>query len=342
MPALTLRNPWRLLRLLALGSLLTAAPPMAAAADEAPGGQDHPLIQRFQGSRLIGYRQSEWERAAFPTQEKSAQGRWVEPVQVEGRLTRLVYLAPMGKSRTEVHRNYEQALVAAGLQVRFRCEQRCEPLYGAMNASLDWRNAMRFARQGIPPADGKGSYSVSSPLAPQEARFLYGTLSRQGVEHHVLVFTSQAVNDRTDTAATLLQILEPRPMQTGQVLVDAAALQGALSTQGHVVVDGLFFDTGKTELRADSQAQLDELVALLGRQAPWKLYVVGHTDNVGTQEANQALSRGRAEAVAAALQARGIAAARLQPKGLGPYAPRASNADEAGRARNRRVELVLQ
>jgi outer membrane protein OmpA-like peptidoglycan-associated protein len=70
---------------------------------------------------------------------------------------------------------------------------------------------------------------------------------------------------------------------------------------------------------------------------------VGHTDSVGSLEANLALSRARAEAVVTALQARfGVAAGRAVPAGVGPLAPVASNATDAGRALNRRVEVVAR
>jgi outer membrane protein OmpA-like peptidoglycan-associated protein len=74
-----------------------------------------------------------------------------------------------------------------------------------------------------------------------------------------------------------------------------------------------------------------------------RVWVVGHTDSVGTVEANQKLSEARAAAVAKALVANyGISAARLKGYGVGPLAPLASNDSEEGRAKNRRVELVKQ
>jgi OOP family OmpA-OmpF porin len=71
--------------------------------------------------------------------------------------------------------------------------------------------------------------------------------------------------------------------------------------------------------------------------------VVGHTDNVGTLESNQTLSQQRASAVAAALvSGYQVAPGRLLAKGVGNLCPVASNASEAGRAKNCRVELVQQ
>jgi OmpA-OmpF porin, OOP family len=69
---------------------------------------------------------------------------------------------------------------------------------------------------------------------------------------------------------------------------------------------------------------------------------VGHTDNVGTLESNLKLSADRGAALIKALVAHGIAATRLKSAGAGPYCPIGSNATDAGRALNRRVELVQQ
>ncbi|MDO9307858.1 MAG: OmpA family protein, partial [Deltaproteobacteria bacterium] len=71
------------------------------------------------------------------------------------------------------------------------------------------------------------------------------------------------------------------------------------------------------------------------------IYVVGHTDNAGSFDANMKLSKDRAEAVAKALSTNhGIAATRLKPYGVASLSPVASNDTEDGKAKNRRVELV--
>jgi OmpA-OmpF porin, OOP family len=74
-----------------------------------------------------------------------------------------------------------------------------------------------------------------------------------------------------------------------------------------------------------------------------KVNVVGHTDNVGTIDANMKLSQARATAVVAALTSKyGITAIRLKAYGVGPLAPVAGNKTDDGKAKNRRVELVEQ
>lgn len=83
-----------------------------------------------------------------------------------------------------------------------------------------------------------------------------------------------------------------------------------------------------------------EVVKLLQANPALRLAVEGHTDNAGTPAHNQQLSEARAQAVVTALAAQGIATGRLQSAGFGQTKPLADNATEAGRAQNRRVELV--
>jgi OOP family OmpA-OmpF porin len=138
-----------------------------------------------------------------------------------------------------------------------------------------------------------------------------------------------------------LNIIERQQMKQ-DVVANAAALQAGLKENGHVEVPGIFFDFGKSEIKPDSEPALKELAALLQANGALKVWVVGHTDNVGSVESNTTLSGARAAAVVKALVQRGIAATRLAAHGAGPYAPVASNATDEGRARNRRVELVAQ
>jgi OmpA-OmpF porin, OOP family len=116
----------------------------------------------------------------------------------------------------------------------------------------------------------------------------------------------------------------------------------AASASGHAVVNGILFDTGKAEIKPESAPALQEVIKLLQQDAKLKLYVVGHTDNVGALAGNIELSQRRAAAVVQALTAQGVAAGRLQAYGAGPYSPLASNDSDDGRTLNRRVELVKQ
>ena len=137
-----------------------------------------------------------------------------------------------------------------------------------------------------------------------------------------------------------MRIVEKQEMaQT--IVADAAALGNDLKSAGHVTVEGIYFDTGKAVVKPESAAAIGEIAKLLKGDPKLELYVVGHTDAVGSVESNLKLSQERGEAVLQALvRDHGIAAARLRAFGNGPFAPVATNDSEDGRARNRRVELV--
>ncbi len=137
-----------------------------------------------------------------------------------------------------------------------------------------------------------------------------------------------------------LDIVEKQPMKQ-QVVADAEALLADLDRSGHVVLQGVYFDTDKAVVKPESEAALTEIAKLLTQNPEMKAFVVGHTDMSGSFEHNLELSARRAAAVVEALVSdHGIAAARLTPRGVGPLAPVGSNDTEAGRALNRRVELV--
>jgi OmpA-OmpF porin, OOP family len=130
---------------------------------------------------------------------------------------------------------------------------------------------------------------------------------------------------------------------TQDVVANAAEMSNGLTNSGHSVVNGILFDTGKADVKPESAPAMEEVVKLLKQNAAMRVYVVGHTDNVGALAGNLDLSKRRAAAVVQMLVTKyGVAAGRLQSFGSGPYAPLASNDNEAGRTLNRRVELVKQ
>ena len=130
---------------------------------------------------------------------------------------------------------------------------------------------------------------------------------------------------------------------TQDVVANAAALSTGLTGSGHVVVNGILFDTGKTDVKPESGPALEEVAKLLKAYPRLKVFVVGHTDNVGTLASNMDLSKRRAASVVSTLTTKyGIPATQLDAIGDGPSAPVSSNDTEDGRALNRRVELVKQ
>lgn len=316
----------------------------AAQSGDTPNSQDHPLIQRFQGSRITGYLQTEWTETALPQAKviKQDGAKSVEWKMVEGKETRLHYLSPVGKTVLEVHRNYRDALVKAGMQVNMSCEQKCDSLYRA------WRNqAKPFERQFKWDNGHHNGFSHYDAVDDEEGKLIVGTFVVNGkqTKTNVLVYHSVAFGGgkKVDPmVSTFIQIVEEKAQPTGQVSVDADALNQSLESSGHVSLYGLLFDTGKTELKTESQAQLTELIKMLKARSALNIIIVGHTDNAGSIDHNLALSQARAQNIVQALVQAGIDKRRLIAKGVANFAPVATNTNEEGRALNRRVEIVVQ
>jgi len=127
-------------------------------------------------------------------------------------------------------------------------------------------------------------------------------------------------------------------------VADAGAVKNDLGSNlksnCHVAIYGVLFDFNKSTLQPDSDPVLQQILDLLKKNPTQKLEVQGHTDNVGGDAYNQTLSEARAKAIVTWLTQHGIAADRLTAKGFGKTKPIADNATDAGRAKNRRVEIA--
>ncbi|HVD33636.1 MAG TPA: OmpA family protein [Gemmatimonadales bacterium] len=107
-----------------------------------------------------------------------------------------------------------------------------------------------------------------------------------------------------------------------------------------VVLRGVTFQTGKATLTPSARAVLRDIATQLVENPEYRVQISGHTDNTGTRAANLRLSLARARTVETFLEANGVPLRQVSSKGFGPDVPIASNKTAAGRAKNRRVELV--
>lgn len=281
--------------------------------------QDHSLVSAYPGATIAKKEVKEFDAYDLVT------GPWNDrkppsTQHLEGKLTAIDYLYPAERSTLEVIRNYEDALKKSGFQILFSCGQK-ECGSGTLRP---W-----------------GLSILQGALAFGEMRYLAARLARPEGDVYVALHVKQTGKGKTDHHAYLV-VLEVKPMQQGLVTVDAAALANDLVATGHTAIYGIYFDTARWDVKAESEQALAEIVKLLKGDARLKLHVVGHTDNVGAPAANLELSRKRATAVVNALTQRGIAAASLDAQGVGQYSPVTTNRTADGRAKNRRVELVEQ
>ena len=108
-----------------------------------------------------------------------------------------------------------------------------------------------------------------------------------------------------------------------------------------VDLDRIGFGIGSATLTPPSRAQIDNIAAILREYPKATVNVAGHTDNMGNEKTNLALSRARAETVAKALTNAGVSADRVRAEGYGSQKPVADNSTARGRAQNRRVTLEV-
>jgi len=275
--------------------------------------KDHPLIKPYPGSTGGIEEELQFDEATIPL-GPAKDGKLTKSQRLEGKITKLYYGNPQARSVLELYRNYETAVKQGGFEMLFTCgPDDCGPQQNVRFPGWVRGNTWPYGR----------------------SRHLTARLSRPEGDAWVALEVSPG--------STNILVVEVKPMETGMVTVNAAALAGDITRTGHVAVYGIYFDTGKADIKPESDPVLAEISKLLKENAALKLHVVGHTDNVGALAMNMDLSKRRAAAVMQALTTKhGIAAARLNADGAGPLAPVASNKSEEGRAKNRRVELVEQ
>jgi outer membrane protein OmpA-like peptidoglycan-associated protein len=303
------------------------------------GGHDIAFLKRFQGASIIGYVSHPYDQLSFFDSSGASEG--ADRRSVEGAVTRLVYRVPVGHSALEVFRNYEDLANAAGMArtSEIPCAQSTSGLpatifnqmaLGQLNGVFQLNASFEqpycyFTAQAL--ADGR---PLTLGVLVAEKRAI---LSATGADGSPMTYQPGEV-------VALVDLVVAKPVQDQMVTVKAADMADALATKGVIDLYGIYFDTDKIDIKSESGATLDEVASLMRIDRSLRLEVSGHTDNTGPSQHNLALSQGRAEAVVQALASKyGIDKSRLVAKGYGDAKPVASNADEAGKAKNRRVEL---
>ncbi len=323
-----------------MGLLLLTCVVNARDVDE-KGSKDHPLISRFSDSTIKYYDVKSFDTYILPLGtfvEKDGRKPWKikkgerklsKTQKIEGKTTRIQYKSTDEHSTTEIFRNYKLALKKAGFEILFTGEGEDLGRYNVWPEHL---------------------YRVLNPLSHHimveligedgQQRYLSAKLSHPDGDVYVALNISL---DRSKCPRIQLDVIELKPMDTDLVVINVDAMERELDRIGRVAIYGIYFDTNKADVKAESGPSIQEIAKLLQQNPELKLYVVGHTDNIGELSHNMQLSQKRADAVAGKLVSEyDLDATRLKAYGVGPLAPVASNKTEDGRAKNRRVELVEQ
>jgi OOP family OmpA-OmpF porin len=232
-------------------------------------------------------------------------------IPVEGRLT-TIEARGQGASAFEVFKTYESLISGLGGVKVYAGDLR--PI---------WKRELKFADKRHRHAfreDQVGVYLLRTPEA----------------EIWVEAYFSTGVRDKENY---FLTVVEKKALEARARLLPAEEMKKELDAKGHVALY-INFDFDKADIKPESQRIVDEIVKLLSNTPTLNLTIEGHTDNVGAPDYNKRLSDARARSVVASLTARGVSARRLTAVGYGQDKPIADNGTDAGRAVNRRVELV--
>lgn len=299
--------------LLALALLAPAG--AAAQTRDVAGARDFPGVGRFIRSVITGYEVKDFDAArmqAAPFRD----GQPAEALRLEGKTTRIAYRSNPGPSMLEVFRNFETQLTKIGFEKLLACDT--------------------DACGGIPFTEAIDALPIPQMWIDG---FNYHYFAGRRTEGARETYASVVVSENNRDIYAQLTVTETRPMENR--MVDAAAMSKGLRETGRIALYGIYFDTDKAVLKPESRPTLEQIAKLLAGEAQLNVFIVGHTDSQGPYAYNLDLSRRRAEAIAEELVKNyRIGAPRLRTAGVAHLAPVGSNGSEAGRALNRRVELV--
>ncbi|WP_170762789.1 OmpA family protein [Ruegeria lacuscaerulensis] len=240
----------------------------------------------------------------------------------EGRVERITWRLQSGSSTTlQLLAPLRDQIVAQGYDVLFECEARA-------CGGFDFR----FGTEVVPTPD--------MYVAIQDYRFLSAT---RGNEVLSLLVSRNPPNGYVQMIrVTPVDAEVPPPLVIEEPVKQTVSLLAELERDGHVILDDLHFRTGEMTLGDGPFPSLGLIARFLKDNPDKRLALVGNTDDTGTLDANISVSTGRAQAVRARLiEEHGVAADRLEARGIGYLAPFTSNATPEGRDLNRRVEAVL-
>ncbi len=258
-----------------------------------------------------------------------------ETLAVEGAVSRQAWRLPRTSLTTlQIIQPMRAALAEAGYEILYACKD-------ADCGGFDFRYALALLPEPAMHVDlGDYRYLLARRAGEDGPDLVALTVSRSadaGFVHITRVGPSGEAG--AAPAATVQAVAGSGAAPTAPDV--ARDLGRLLETEGRVVLDDLRFAPGSAELEDTLFPSLVALAEWLDERPEARVVLVGHSDAVGTLEANIALSKARAQSVADRLvSAHGVAPGQVRAEGVGYLAPRATNDTPEGRARNRRVEVV--
>ena len=295
------------------------------------GSSDHTLISRYPGSTIMSYFSRDYDEVKFPiSYSKNEVINWKVTA---GKHTSIHYTGPKDRSPLEIMRNFKNALENEGAEILFACSGReCDN--GKASYDMKFFNKV-FATEGMRSSSEGNHYGGFAGSDQQQYLFC-----KLGQNNKVIYVSIAVIDSYWAGVEYLVEIVESKEMDSGLVSVNAESLRNKIEKDGKMALYGIYFDTGKSTIKPESTVELNAVIDYLRANSEVNLYIVGHTDDTGDYLRNQLLSEQRAQAIVNHLKENKISADRLKAIGVGPACPVASNLNEEGRSKNRRVEIV--
>jgi len=285
------------------------------------GSKDYPLVSRFKGSVIEWYQIRNFDRYFI----LSLQDNKISNYEVDGKITRIQYSVGKEHSVFEIYKSYENSLKETGFEILTTLnDENC-----GVNLQEQLYNDEFHGLNKLPRA----------ALNPGDDEFYYLAVKKQIDDKDIYIVVYTAF-ERGDLLVTF-DAIEVQSIDKG--LVSVKDLETNLSKNGHIAIYDIHFDTGKSDIKPNSDSALNNIAEYLNVHSDKKYLIVGHTDNTGDFEANLKLSEARAGTVMNELITKySVKAEQLKAYGDGSTAPIASNSTNDGKAKNRRVEIVEQ
>jgi OOP family OmpA-OmpF porin len=304
----------------------------AFAQQDTEGSSDHPLLSRYPDFTISKYSAVEFDEAHIIVGPAFVDDHGVNQLnldRVEGAVTNIKYWYEGGDVSTfALFSNYRTALQSLDADIIFACEGPDEcGLAGVFINNLI--NNTPSAYRGV------------LVDIPDDFAIVTGVATSGDVRAHIMI--AMGTHHGTGRRYINQSIITSAALDTDKLGIGSLEdLTKGLADTGSVVLDGVLFDFDTATLQSGSAVVLDVLHQYLKASTDVDVFIVGHTDNVGTYDYNVPLSQQRAVTVVDALVSRGIEVDRMTAIGIGPVSPIALNDTDDGQALNRRVELVVK
>jgi outer membrane protein OmpA-like peptidoglycan-associated protein len=341
-------------------ALLLASGALRAEPGDADNAQDYPGFPRQPGFQITDYAEDNPAEADFPVARPlPLDAAHVDLLPIRGHRFVIRYQVARGVPPTvyQTQLYYEKLAARGGYQVvksgavgdvseTFCCAMANHDIWVSVEPANDVnvvtvveaphgttpipstaeQAATPTPRVPATPTGGVTNVTVPTPRAAQPGR--------------APAPSTQVAQARPQPASQLEPLPAPPKAAQDSADADGEALYTSLTGQGRLIVP-FVFDPGKDDLDSSSQPLVDRIVAMMQRHADLSLRIEGHTDNSGDPDANMRLSAERAFAIRDKLVAANIDRKRIDAVGVGGLQPLADNGTAEGRAKNRRIELVV-